>query len=57
MDHDSEKNQERLDVLLALKSLLEFAKLNADDIAAQGLADAIEDAKSEASRSIEDLQR
>ena len=56
MDHDTEQDQARLDVLLALKSLLEFAKLSADDIAAQGLAEAIDDARSVASQSIEDLQ-
>ena len=56
MDYNTEQDQTRLDVLLALKSLLEFAKLSADDISAQGLADAIEDARAMASRSIDDLQ-
>ena len=57
MDEFSNKNDEHLDVLLSLKSLLQFAKLNADEIAAQGLAKAIEDAAVIAQQSIDKLER
>ena len=50
------QDSETMEVLLSLKSLLEFAKLSADEIAAQALAEAIDDARTVASSSIRDLQ-
>ena len=50
------QDSEPMEVLLSLKSLLEFAKLSADEIAAQALAEAIDDARTVASSSIRDLQ-
>lgn len=44
MNETRDDELERIEVLLALKSLLEYAKLSADDIAAEALSEAIRDA-------------
>lgn len=55
MTETGDEPLDRLEVLLALQSLLDFAKLSADEIAADALVSAINEAKSVVDASIQEL--
>ena len=56
MNDDRDTEFEKLEVLLALQSLLDFAKTSADEIAAPVLSSALDDAKDAVRSSIDDLE-